>query len=236
LFAGKYGLRIYDIYQPTTVSVFKNYLLWRNANSGWTGTSIGKVKFDGFVAVENGVSIFEGRETNVLSWSEFVIANSLFVDSTGLPLGYSVTAFNEFDYSLTTVMGGPCCQEGGLLLPWNTAPGGGLLITNCTWVNFQNPCIRYSKLLQQNLVSCYNLIINTQCRSLFISYFQFTTHFSPNSHTFPSAVFLDESFFPISFFSFSVAHAPSPTLNCSRLFLTELLTPSRTPSTSFFKY
>ncbi len=37
-------------------------------------------------------------------------------------------------------MGGP--MEGGILLPWNMGPGGGMSIINCTFVNFQNPCIR----------------------------------------------------------------------------------------------
>jgi hypothetical protein len=126
------------------VSVFKKYFLWRNADSGWTGTSIGKVGFDGFVSVENGVNIFESRETRVSSWNQLFINNSLFVDYTGLYLGYSITANDQFDYGKFTVMGGPCCQNGGLLLPWNSMAGGGLSVSNCTWVNFQNPCIRYS--------------------------------------------------------------------------------------------
>jgi hypothetical protein len=142
--AGKYGLRIFDIYEPTEVSVFKNYFLWRNADSGWTGTTIGKVGFDGFVSVENGVNIFESRETTVSSWNQCFINNSLFVDYTGLYLGYSITANDQFDYGKFTVMGGPCCKDGGLLLPWNGMAGGGLSVSNCTWVNFQNPCIRYS--------------------------------------------------------------------------------------------
>ena len=148
---GKYGLRIFDVYQPNEASVFKNYFLWRNANSGWTGTVIGKVGFDGFVAAENGMNIFESRATTLSSWDECFIKNSLFIDHTGFHLGYSLTANDMFDFNLSTVMGGPCCEQGGILLPWNDVAGGGMLIANCTWVNFKNPCIRCPLLLVPSL-------------------------------------------------------------------------------------
>ena len=86
---GKYGLRIFDVYEPTKASVFQSYYLWRNGHVGWTATVAGKVSFDNFVAVENGGFVYEGREANVYSWSEYVIRNSLFVDYTGLLLGTS---------------------------------------------------------------------------------------------------------------------------------------------------
>jgi hypothetical protein len=140
---GKYGLRVFDIYEPNKASVFRSYFLWRNANSGWTGTVIGRVGFDGFVSAENGVNIFESRATKVPTWDECYIKNSLFIDYTGFHLGYSLTAYDEFDYGHFTVMGGPCCDGGGVLLPWNEMVGGGMLISNCTWVNFKNPCLRY---------------------------------------------------------------------------------------------
>ena len=141
--SGKYGLRVYDVYQPNEASVFKNYFLWRNANSGWTGTILGKVGFDGFVSAENGMNIFEGRATTISSWDECFIKNSLFIDQTGFHLGYSLTANHEFVYNYATVMGGPCCEDGGILLPMNEVAGGGMRIANCTWVNFKNPCMRY---------------------------------------------------------------------------------------------
>jgi hypothetical protein len=135
--AGKYGLRIFDRYLPNDASVFKSYFLWRNGHSGWTGTEIGKVGFDGFVSAENGVSIFESRATVLSSWKECYIKNSLFIDFTGFHM--------QRDLGDITVLDGPCCEQGGILLPWNNIAGGGMLISNCTWVNFKNPCLRYTR-------------------------------------------------------------------------------------------
>ena len=100
---------------------------------------MGKVSFDNFVAVENGGFVYEGRETNVNSWSEYVIRNSLFVDFTGLLLGTSFASFDD-DFERFTRMGGP--QDGGLLMPWNRNAEGGVLVSNCTFVNFKGPCVR----------------------------------------------------------------------------------------------
>ncbi len=130
------------MYEPNEASVFQSYFLWRNANSGWTGTVIGKVGFEGFVSAENGVNVFESRATRVSAWSDCYIKNSLFIDFTGFHLGTSFTAYDEFSYADNKEMGGPCCATGAVLLPWNEIAGGGMLISNCTWVNFQNPCIR----------------------------------------------------------------------------------------------
>ena len=137
--SGKYGLRIFDEYQPTLPSVFSNYVLWRNADVAWTGTVIGSVGFDGFVAVENGAYVFEGRSTTLTSWQDCFIRGGLFIDYTGFILGSSFGFFGE---TIETVqsMGGP--MEGGLLLPWNDDAGGGLFVANCTFVNFMNACIR----------------------------------------------------------------------------------------------
>lgn len=136
---GKYGLRIFDIYEPIAKSVFQNYFLWRNSHLGWAATIIGQVSFDNFVVVENGGFVYEGREVAVNSWIDYGISNSLFVDYTGLPLGTSFAAFSDA-FDVFSQMGGP--QEGGLLLPWNRNPDGGYRISNCTFVNFKNPCFR----------------------------------------------------------------------------------------------
>ena len=136
---GKYGLRIFDIYEPIANSIFQSYFLWRNSHLGWAATIIGKVSFDNFVVVENGGFVYEGREVAVNSWLDYGIRNSLFVDYTGLPLGTSFAAFSD-SFEVFSQMGGP--QEGGLLLPWNRFPDGGYRISNCTFVNFKNACFR----------------------------------------------------------------------------------------------
>jgi hypothetical protein len=136
---GKYGLRIFDVYEPTKASVFQGYYLWRNGHVGWTATVAGKVSFDNFVAVENGGYIYEGREANVYAWSDYAIRNSFFVDYTGLLLGTSFASFSD-DFETFAQMGGP--QEGGLLMPWNRNGEGGVLVSNCTFVNFRGACIR----------------------------------------------------------------------------------------------
>ncbi len=136
---GKYGLRVFDVYQPTLPSVFRNFLLWRNAHVAWTGTVIGRVGFEGFVAVENGGFVFEGRSTTLSSWRDCFIRGGVFVDYTGLPLGASFGSFSD-QYDVFEKMGG--AQEGGILLPWNENAGGGILIADCVFINFANACIR----------------------------------------------------------------------------------------------
>jgi hypothetical protein len=137
--AGKYGLRVFDVYQPTLPSVFRNFLLWRNSHVAWTGTVIGRVGFEGFVAVENGGFVFEGRATTLSSWQDCFIRGGVFVDFTGLPLGTSFGGFSD-QFDIIEQMGGP--QEGGILLPWNENAGGGMLVDDCVFVNFANACIR----------------------------------------------------------------------------------------------
>jgi hypothetical protein len=100
---------------------------------------VSRVSFNSFVAVENGGFVFEGREANTTSWSEYMIRNSLFVDYTGLLLGKSFASFSDKSETFTQ-MGGP--QEGGLLMPWNQNAEGGVLVANCTFVNFKGACIR----------------------------------------------------------------------------------------------
>ncbi len=107
---------------------------------GWAVTVIGKVGFEEFVVSESGSFTFQGRSTTLTSWTESFIRNSLFVDYTGLPLGRSFLAISDTPEQFSMAEG---IQEGGILLPWNEAAGGGLLITNCTFVNFKNGCIRY---------------------------------------------------------------------------------------------
>jgi hypothetical protein len=89
---GKYGLRIFDIYKPNANSVFRDLFTWRNAKVGFTATVIAKVAFEGVVAVQNGVHVFESRETGDMAWNTAYIRDGLFVDYTGLPLGTSYGA------------------------------------------------------------------------------------------------------------------------------------------------
>ena len=56
---------------------------------------MGKVGFDGVVAVQNGVVVFEGRSTDVQAWDENFIRNSLFVDWVPLPLAESFGIFED---------------------------------------------------------------------------------------------------------------------------------------------
>ena len=37
---GKYGLRIFDVYEPTQLSVFREFFVWRNGKVGFTATVI----------------------------------------------------------------------------------------------------------------------------------------------------------------------------------------------------
>jgi hypothetical protein len=137
---GKYGLRIFDIYKPNSPSVIRDMFVWRNGQVGWTATVIGQIGFDGFIAVQNGLHVFESRSVDVTSWDVSFIRNSLFVDYTGLPLAPSVVEVTISADSENVEMGGP--MEGGLLLPWNVNPGGGMQISNVTFVNFKNACVR----------------------------------------------------------------------------------------------
>jgi hypothetical protein len=98
-----------------------------------------QVGFDGFISVNNGKSVFEGRATTVGSWTTTFIRGSLIVDYSGLELGRSFAVVTD-TFGAAVEMGGP--QEDGLLLPWNENAGGGLLISNVTFVNFANPCMR----------------------------------------------------------------------------------------------
>jgi hypothetical protein len=87
---GKYGLRVFDLFMPITPSVFRNTFVWRNAKIGWTATVIGRVGFDGIVAVQNGGHVFESRAvTSIDNWDQAYIKNGFFVDYTGLPLSES---------------------------------------------------------------------------------------------------------------------------------------------------
>lgn len=138
---GKYGLRVFDIYLPNEPSVFRNTFVWRNGKVGWTATVIGRVAFDNMVSVDNGFHVFESRSTNLDNWNDCYISNSLFVDKpdVALPLGESFAAFED-SFGAFEEMGGP--MEGGLLLPWNEDAGGGMVVENVTFVNFQGACIR----------------------------------------------------------------------------------------------
>lgn len=111
---------------------------------GWAVTVIGKVGFEDFVVSESGSFTFQGRSTSLTSWTESFIRDSLFIDYTGLPLGRSVLATSDNLELFSEAKG---IQEGGILLPWNEVAGGGLLITNCTFVNFKNGCIRYKSVM-----------------------------------------------------------------------------------------
>jgi hypothetical protein len=135
---GKYGLRIFDIYEPNAPSVIRDLFVWRNGKVGWTGTVIGQIGFDGVVAVQNGQQVAEFRATRVTSWDVCFIRNALFVDYTGLPLAPSFSATEDgFDDFIE--MGGPA---GGILFPWNENAGGGMSVSNVTFVNFHLPCLR----------------------------------------------------------------------------------------------
>ncbi len=96
--------------------------------------------FDGFVCVNNGQSVFEGRATTVSSWKSTFIRGALLVDYPDLPLGRSFAVVSD-TFGDAMEMGGP--QAEGLLLPWNEYAGGGLMVINVTFVNFLMPCIRY---------------------------------------------------------------------------------------------
>jgi hypothetical protein len=37
---GRYGLRIFDIYEPTQLSVFRDFFVWRNGKVGWNAIVI----------------------------------------------------------------------------------------------------------------------------------------------------------------------------------------------------
>ena len=137
---GKYGLRVFDIYQPNAPSVFRNTFVWRNAKVGWTATVIGRVGFDGIVAVQNGHHVFESRSTSQIdNWDQAYIKNGFFVDYTGLPLADSYGEFGDA-FGNPELLGGP--MKGGILLPWNEDAGGGFSVHNTTFVNFKNGCIR----------------------------------------------------------------------------------------------
>jgi len=136
---GKYGLRIFDIYKPNEPSVIQDLFVWRNGKVGWTATVVGQIGFDGVIAVQNGQHVFEGRSTDVTSWDVCFIRNGLFVDYTGLPLARSFAA-TEDSFDGFKEMGGP--MEGGILFPWNNLAGGGMSVSNVTFVNFKNGCLR----------------------------------------------------------------------------------------------
>ncbi|KAJ1475672.1 hypothetical protein T484DRAFT_1827474 [Baffinella frigidus] len=136
---GKYGLRVFDIFKPNEASVFQDTFVWRNGKAGFTATVVGKVGFDGMIAVQNGHVVFEGRENYVESWDENYIRNALFVDWVPLPLAESFGIFED-NFQAVEALGGP--MEEGILLPWNNQPGGGMSISNVTFVNFKNACIR----------------------------------------------------------------------------------------------
>lgn len=126
---------------PNEASVFKNTFVWRNGKVGWTATVIGRVAFDNMVSVQNGFHVFESRSTNLDSWDECYISNSLFVDVVvpALPMGKSFAAFSD-TFGAFEEVGGP--MEGGILLPWNADAGGGMSVINSTFVNFEGACIR----------------------------------------------------------------------------------------------
>eukprot|EP00961_Rhodomonas_salina_P299141 3938684-Rhodomonas_salina.2 len=93
------------------------------------------------VSVQNGFHVFESRSTNLDSWDECYISNSLFVDVVvpALPMGKSFAAFSD-TFGAFEEVGGP--MEGGILLPWNADAGGGMSVINSTFVNFEGACIR----------------------------------------------------------------------------------------------
>ena len=113
---------------------------------GWV-----QVGFDGFVCVNNGQSVFEGRATTVSSWKSAFISGALLVDYPDLPLGRSFAIVSD-SFGDAMEMGGP--QSEGLLLPWNENAGGGLVITNVTFVNFLMPCIRFFSPPKNRLAIC----------------------------------------------------------------------------------
>jgi len=138
---GKYGLRIFDEYLPNSPSVIRDLFVWRNGKVGWTGTAIGQIGFDGIVAVQNGKQVAEFRQTHVTSWDVCFVRNALFVDYTGLPLARSFSAEEDAmgETGRFEEMGGPA---GGILFPWNVNAGGGMTISNVTFVNYRLPCLR----------------------------------------------------------------------------------------------
>ena len=136
---GKYGLRIFDIFEPDEPSVIRDLFVWRNGKVGWTATVIGQIGFDGVVAVQNGQHVFESRALSVKSWDVSFIRNSLFVDYTGLPLARSFAA-TEDGFDGFEEMGGS--MKGGILFPWNNLAGGGMTVSNVTFVNFKHACLR----------------------------------------------------------------------------------------------
>jgi len=129
---GVYGLRIFDRFDPNEASVFRNTVTWRNGQIGFTATGVGRVAHDGVVAIQNAKLSFEGRFTSSPNWLDCYIANSMFVDWTGLPHS-NRSIINEG-------LGTP--QAGGVHLPWNSNPGGGMVVKNTIFVNFHNGCLR----------------------------------------------------------------------------------------------
>jgi len=101
---------------------------------------IGQIGFDGVIAVQNGAHVFEGRATDVSSWNLCFIRNALFVDYTGLPLAHSYAAVKD-DFEAFTEMSGNS-MKGGILFPWNEQAGGGMTVSNATFVNFKHACLR----------------------------------------------------------------------------------------------
>lgn len=96
--------------------------------------------FQGFIAIGNGGSVFEGRATNLASWTVCFIRDALIVDApSDLVLGRSYAVVTD-SFKDATEMGGPHTE--GILLPWNEVAGGGMLVDNVTFVNFANPCLR----------------------------------------------------------------------------------------------
>jgi hypothetical protein len=89
--------------------------------------------------VQNGQHVFESRATSVSSWDVCYIRNGLFVDYTGLPLARSFAATSD-EFEDFKEMGGP--MEGGILFPWNDDAGGGMSVSNVTFVNFKHACLR----------------------------------------------------------------------------------------------
>lgn len=92
------------------------------------------------LGAKQGHHVFESRATIVDSWDACYVTNGLFVDDPGnLPLNPSYAAFTD-SFGDFEEMGG--AMLAGILLPWNEDEDGGMVISNCTFVNFVNPCIR----------------------------------------------------------------------------------------------
>lgn len=149
----KYGLRIFDIFQPNAGGQpFRDQLTWRNGKSGFVSTVIGKIAFEGFVSLEEQKATWEARVHTPGSWTDSYMRNCLFVANTGHALTPNMAGYSglNLDLEYHEYKGK---NELGLFLPWNGADtansrgevtweNGGFVFSNITFINFTDtPCM-----------------------------------------------------------------------------------------------